>query len=210
MNPHFIHNALNSIQGYISSNEKENAAKYLAQFASLIRKSLYYSDIESLSLEDEVEFLKEYLAINKKLRYSDQMSFLVKVDEELEEDLTCLPSMIVQPYVENALEHGIRTRSDGKLLVEFLFHTDETIKCIIEDNGIGRVKAGEIQAKGGYHEQHKSMGTSITQKRLEVLKSSLNSPDLSVETVDLYDKNTGKAIGTRVVLILPVVDFKLK
>ena len=210
MNPHFIHNALNSIQGYISSNEKENAAKYLAQFASLIRKSLYYSDIESLSLEDEVEFLKEYLAINKKLRYSDQMTYLIKVDEELEEDLTCLPSMIVQPYVENALEHGIRTRSDGKLLVEFLYHTDDTIKCIIEDNGIGRVKAGEIQAKGGYHEQHKSMGTSITQKRLEVLKSSLNSPDLSVETIDLYDKNTGKATGTRVVLILPVVDFKLK
>lgn len=210
MNPHFIHNALNSIQGYISSNEKENAAKYLAQFASLIRKSLYYSDIESLSLEDEVEFLKEYLAINKKLRYSDQMTYLVKVDEELEEDLICLPSMIVQPYVENALEHGIRTRSDGKLLVEFLYHTDDTLQCIIEDNGIGRVKAGEIQAKGGYHEQHKSMGTSITQKRLEVLKSSLNRPELSVETIDLYDQNTGKARGTRVVLILPVVDFKLK
>lgn len=210
MNPHFIHNALNSIQGYISSNEKENAAKYLAQFASLIRKSLYYSDIESISLEDEVEFLKEYLAINKKLRYSDQMTYLVKVDEELEEDLICLPSMIVQPYVENALEHGIRTRSDGKLLVEFSFHTDDTIQCIIEDNGIGRAKAGEIQAKGGYHEQHKSMGTSITQKRLDVLKSSLNRPELSVETIDLYDKNSGKATGTRVVLILPVVDFKLK
>ncbi len=210
MNPHFIHNALNSIQGYISSNEKENAAKYLAQFASLIRKSLYYSDIESLSLEDEVEFLKEYLAINKKLRYSDQMTYLVKVDEELEEDLICLPSMIVQPYVENALEHGIRTRSDGKLLVEFLYHTDDTLKCIIEDNGIGRVKAGEIQAKGGYQEQHKSMGTSITQKRLEVLKSSLNSPDLAVETIDLYNNHNGKAMGTRVELILPVVDFKLK
>ena len=210
MNPHFIHNALNSIQGYISSNEKENAAKYLAQFASLIRKSLYYSDMESLSLEDEVEFLKEYLDINKKLRYSDQMSFKIKVDEELEEDLICLPSMIVQPYVENALEHGIRTRSDGKLLVEFIYHTDDTLQCIIEDNGIGRVKAGEIQAKGGYHEQHKSMGTSITQKRLEVLKSSLNCPDLSVETIDLYDTNSGKALGTRVELILPVVDFKLK
>ena len=210
MNPHFIHNALNSIQGYISSNEKENAAKYLAQFASLIRKSLYYSDIESLSLEDEVEFLKEYLDINKKLRYSDQMTFVVKVDDELEEDLVCLPSMIVQPYVENALEHGIRTRSDGRLLVEFIYHTEDTLKCIVEDNGIGRVKAGEIQAKGGYHEQHKSMGTSITQKRLDVLKSSLNSPDLSVETIDLYDKQTGNAMGTRVELILPVVDFKLK
>ncbi len=210
MNPHFIHNALNSIQGYISSNEKENAAKYLAQFASLIRKSLYYSDIESISLEDEVEFLKEYLAINKKLRYSDQMTYLVKVDDELEEDLICLPSMIVQPYVENALEHGIRTRSDGKLLVEFSYHTDDTLQCVIEDNGIGRVKAGEIQAKGGYHEQHKSMGTSITQKRLDVLKSSLNRPELSVETIDLYDKNSDKATGTRVVLILPVVDFKLK
>jgi tetratricopeptide (TPR) repeat protein len=210
MNPHFIHNALNSIQGYISSNEKENAAKYLAQFASLIRKSLYYSDIESLSLEDEVEFLKEYLSINKKLRYSDQMVFIVKVDEELEEDLICLPSMIVQPYVENALEHGIRTQSNGRLLVEFVYNTEETIKCIIEDNGIGRKKAGEIQAQGGYHEQHKSMGTSITQKRLDVLKSSLNSPHLSVETIDLYDKQSGAALGTRVELVLPVVDFKLK
>lgn len=209
MNPHFIHNALNSIQHFINTNEKETAGKYLAQFANLMRNSLYYSDQESISLEEEVEFLKEYLDINKKLRYSDQMTFKIEVDDELEEDLICLPSMIVQPYVENALEHGIRTRDDGEVKISFKDHDDETIKCIIEDNGIGREMAMLIQQKGGYHEKHRSMGTAITQKRLEVLKSSINNKNLSVNIIDLKD-DTGQAKGTRVELLIPILEFKYK
>ncbi len=209
MNPHFIHNALNSIQHFINSNEKETAGRYLAQFANLMRNSLYYSDMESISLEEEIEFLKEYLDINKKLRYSDQMEFEIEVDEDLEEDLICLPSMIVQPYVENALEHGIRTRTDGKVKIIFQDHDDETIKCIIEDNGIGREMAMLIQQKGGYHEKHRSMGTAITQKRLEVLKSSFNNSNLSVKIIDLKDEN-GQASGTKVELMIPIIEFKYK
>ena len=209
MNPHFIHNALNSIQHFINTNEKETAGKYLAQFANLMRNSLYYSDQESISLEEEIEFLKEYLDINKKLRYSDEMSFKIEVDDELEEDLICLPSMIVQPYVENALEHGIRTRSDGEVSIRFSDHDDETIKCVIEDNGIGREMAMLIQQRGGYHEKHRSMGTAITQKRLEVLKSSINNKNLSVQIIDLKD-DQGKALGTRVELLIPILEFKYK
>jgi len=209
MNPHFIHNALNSIQHFINSNEKETAAKYLAQFANLMRNSLYYSDLESISLEDEIEFLKEYLDINKKLRYSDQMNFELKVDDELEEDLIYLPSMIVQPYVENALEHGIRTRSNGKVNINFNYHDEQTIQCIVEDNGIGRKMAEQIQNQGNYREKHRSMGTAITQKRLEVLKSSIKNKDLSVNIVDLVDEN-GAASGTRVEIMIPILEFKYK
>ena len=209
MNPHFIHNALNSIQHFINSNEKETAAKYLAQFANLMRNSLYYSDLESISLEDEIEFLKEYLDINKKLRYSDQMDFELIVDDDLEEDLIYLPSMIVQPYVENALEHGIRTRSNGKVSISFNYHDEQTIQCIVEDNGIGRKMAGQIQNQGNYREKHRSMGTAITQKRLEVLKSSIKNKDLSVNIIDLSGENGG-ASGTRVELMIPILEFKYK
>ena len=209
MNPHFIHNALNSIQHFINANEKETAAKYLAQFANLMRNSLYYSDLESISLEDEIEFLREYLDINKKLRYSDQMDFELKIDDDLEEDLIYLPSMIIQPYVENALEHGIRTRSDGKVSIRFNYHDEQTLQCIVEDNGIGRKMAEQIQNQGNYREKHRSMGTAITQKRLEVLKSSIKNKDLSVNIIDLTDDD-GVATGTRVELMIPILEFKYK
>ena len=116
MNPHFMYNALNAIQNYITSNKLTDAAKYLAKFAKLMRQSLDYSDMEIISLEKEIEFLENYLLINQKLRFEDNIRYIIKVDDEIEEDIMGIPTMIIQPYIENAVWHGLRYKTEkGKL-----------------------------------------------------------------------------------------------
>jgi two-component system, LytTR family, sensor kinase len=206
MNPHFMFNALNSLQNYIAD---EFAAKYLAKFAKLMRMSLDYSEMEIISLEKEIEFLEDYLLINQKLRFQDRLQYKITVDEELEDDIIGVPTMIVQPYIENAIEHGIKPKREGLLKIEFKLLDDEGILCIIEDNGIGRVKALELQKRAGYHEQHKSRGTSITEKRLELLHND-RKDRFSVKTIDLIDPLSNEASGTRVEILIPIVEMPYK
>lgn len=209
MNPHFMYNALNSIQNYITSNEAASAAKYLAKFARLMRQSLEHSDLEIISLEQEIQFLEDYLFINEKLRFEDRLSYKITVDDEIEEDILGVPTMIVQPYVENAIEHGLRTKKDGLIKVDFkLLDEDDMIVCIVEDNGIGREKARELQLQDPQFQNHRSRGTSITENRLEILHQS-NGSDF-VKTIDLIDEKTGKPLGTRVEIKIPVVDINLQ
>lgn len=203
MNPHFMYNALNSIQKYITSNELNYASKYLAKFAHLMRQSLEYSDIEVISLEKEIEFLENYLLISQKLRFGDQMTYEITVDEEIEEDIMGVPTMIVQPYVENSIEHGLRQKKSGLIKVGFKLHDENTILCIVEDNGIGREAVKKLQLQDQYHINHKSKGTSITEERLEILNKSKNK-GVFVKTLDLRDVTTGEAIGTRVEVLIPV------
>lgn len=211
MNPHFIFNALNSIQHFITSQNTKLAAKYLATFAKLMRQSLDYSDQEIISLEKEIEFLKDYLEINQKLRFEDQMDYKLVVDDELEEDIMGVPTMIVQPYVENAIEHGLRGRKNGLVKLEFYLEDDDTIRCIIEDNGIGREKAEAFKKQQSYSKEHRSKGTSITEKRLEVLhRSSHHPPQNYIQIIDLKDPLSGEACGTRVEVLIPVIDIQIK
>ena len=205
MNPHFMYNALNSIQHYITSYEISSASTYLAKFAKLMRQSLDYSEMQVISLEKEVEFLQDYLYINKKLRFQDKLEYEIIVDAEIEDDMVGMPAMIVQPYVENAIEHGLRLKNDGKVMVEFLQHDDDTIKCVISDNGIGRRQAFELRAKGAYGHKHKSRGTDITEKRLSLLKSK-DGASGGVTIIDLHDPVTGEAVGTRVEILIPIQD----
>ncbi len=203
MNPHFMYNALNSVQNYITSNELTSATKYLAKFAKLMRQSLEYSDLELISLEKEIEFLEDYLYINQKLRFEKKLEYKIRVDDELEEDIMGVPTMIVQPYVENAIEHGLRSKKSGMLKVEFSLHNENTILCVIEDNGVGRAKTKILQAQAEAHLKHRSRGTSITEERLELLNKS-NRAGLFVKTIDLYDEQSGAALGTRVEVLLPI------
>ncbi len=206
MNPHFMYNALNSIQNYITSHEVASAAKYLAKFAKLMRQSLDYSDMEIISLEEEIEFLDDYLLINQKLRFEDKLTYEVFVDDELEEDIMGVPTMIVQPYVENAIEHGLRMVKNGLLKLSFSMHDEQTILCIVEDNGIGREKARILrETESGY--THRSKGTSITEKRLEILHKSRQG--VFVKTIDLKDRS-GKGIGTRVEIQIPLTIIQKK
>ncbi|MEL6945161.1 MAG: histidine kinase, partial [Bacteroidota bacterium] len=199
MNPHFLFNALNSIQHYITSNEVTFAAKYLSKFAKLMRRSLEYSEQEIISLEEEVEFLNNYMEINAKLRFGDRLDYRIHVDEEIEEDIIGVPTMIIQPYVENAIEHGLRPKENGLLTVRFEDREDEDIiLCIIEDNGVGRARATEMQQASAKHQSHKSMGTKITETRLQLLHDQENAEEDFITTIDLIDEATDEALGTRV------------
>ncbi|MEL7247753.1 MAG: histidine kinase [Bacteroidota bacterium] len=209
MNPHFIYNALNSIQNFITSNKGTIASRYLAKFAKLMRQSLDYSDEESISLEKEIEFLEDYLYINEKLRFEDRLSYRITVDDDLEEDILGVPTMIVQPYVENALEHGLRSRKDGLISVHFKLSDEDTICCVVEDNGIGRRKALALQQNDPNRQNYRSRGTQITEKRLELLRQSKDH-EVMVRTIDLYDDESGEAQGTRVEIMIPIVEIQIK
>jgi two-component system LytT family sensor kinase len=209
MNPHFMYNALNSIQNYITSNEITSAAKYLAKFAQLMRRSLEYSELEIISLEEEIEFLEEYLYINEKLRFEDRLKYEIIIDEEIEEDILGVPTMIVQPYVENAIEHGLRTRSNGLIKIFFFLFDEDTILCVVEDNGIGRAKAHQLRMKDPQYQNHRSRGTNITEKRLAILNNSKNNEE-HINIIDLIDKDTQEAKGTRVEIKIPVIEIQIR
>ncbi len=202
MNPHFIFNALNAIQEFIVAERATEAAAHLAHFARLMRQSLDYSEREVITLEEEVEFLDNYLKLNQKLRFRDEFTYAVSIDEALEEDIIGLPAMLVQPYVENALEHGIRLVPRGHVQIEFAAHPENEDMLIIhvQDNGIGRERAAAqiSQRRTG----HKSMGTAITKHRLELLNTS-SEGNAAITYTDLLDSD-GSAAGTLVTLQVPI------
>lgn len=206
MNPHFVYNALNAIQHFITSNETGHAARYLARFAQLMRRSLEYSDLEIIPLEKEIEFLEDYLFLNEKLRFEGRLHYRITLDDEVEEDICGVPTMIVQPYVENALEHGLKGKDDGIVEVHFSLLDEDTILCTVQDNGIGREKARRMQQASGYFNDHRSRGTSITRKRLQLLHQSRDKGIL-VRIIDLKDEQTAEATGTRVEIKIPIVNM---
>lgn len=209
MNPHFMYNALNSIQNYITSNNATDASKYLAKFARLMRQSLDYSDLDVISLEKEIQFLDDYLAINEKLRFQGKLQYQISVDPEIEQDILGVPTMLIQPYVENSIEHGLRNREMGVVKIDFKLIDDYTIQCIVEDNGIGRKKAKELQEMDERYRQHESKGTRITEERLQVLHNSKTSQPY-IETIDLKDPITGEPTGTRIEILLPIIEIHAK
>ncbi len=210
MNPHFLYNALNSIQNYITSNEMASAAKFLAKFAKLMRQSLEYSELEIISLEKEIEFMEDYLYINEKLRYEDNLRYLIEVDEEIEEDIIGVPTMIIQPYVENALEHGLRAKENGLIRLSFSPWDENNILCVVEDNGIGREQAKKYQIADERYSNHRSRGTSITEQRLRLLHNAKIKTEDFVNIIDLKDAQTGKPAGTKVEIRIPIMDIPLK
>ncbi len=206
MNPHFIYNALNSIQNYITSNEQNSAVTYLAKFAKLMRQSLDNSDLEAITLEEEITFLDNYLYINQKLRFEDNLSYEIKVDKNIEEDIMGVPTMIVQPYVENAIEHGLRRKKNGMVKLFFSLENENTILCIVEDNGVGRSKANELKEQNIYGNQHQSKGTKVTEERLALLHKTQLGEKVYVVTHDLKDSNN-KPCGTKVEIKIPIIDL---
>jgi ligand-binding sensor domain-containing protein len=202
MNPHFIFNALNSIQEFIVLNEKRLANQYLGKFADLMRLTLDMSNEPTISLQDEIRALQLYLELEA-LRFGDTLHYSIELEELLQAQEVLIPSMLVQPYVENALKHGLLHRKEQrKLEVKFgKAQKEGYIWCSIEDNGIGREQAGRLQAQQ-QHRRHKSFATSATQKRLELLNFGRKETIL-VEITDLKDTE-GQAIGTKVVLNIPI------
>ena len=210
MNPHFMFNVLNAIQKFINEGNVLEANTYLTKFADLMRDSLNNSDAEMITLEIEIEFLENYLNLNQKMRFNGKMNYEIIIDDEIEQDIFGVPSMIIQPYVENALEHGIKALKNGVVKIEFAMYDDNNLLCTIEDNGIGREKAAIIKeklSKSNLKTKHRSMGTQITNERLAILHSRSEIIDF-VKIIDLKDEYSGSATGTRVEVIIPIADVK--
>lgn len=206
MNPHFVFNALNSIQEYIMINEKKLAGKYLGKFADLMRIYLDHSHVQSVTIQEETEALRLYLDLEK-LRFEESFVYEVGVNAEIDAYSISIPTLLVQPYVENALKHGLlHKKGEQKLSIFFDFSPDqEFIICYITDNGVGRIKSGEINKMR--NPNHKSFATEATKTRLELLNYNNENP-IGIQMIDLYDE-VGQALGTKVVLNIPLLDFAI-
>ena len=200
INPHFMFNALNSIQYYLLDKRIPDALDYLSTFSQLVRKTLNNSRSPSITIADEIEFLSMYLKSEKK-RLNNKFEFGFNVDSNIDIEATYLPPMLLQPYIENSIIHGVSPLKDrkGKIEISFESHNESTLKCIITDNGVGRVVKSKINMKNGKHD---SLGTGLTQARLEVLQELFNK-NFSQNIEDLKS-DKGQALGTRVEVILPL------
>ena len=192
MNPHFIFNSLNSINSFIVENKTNLASDYLTKFSRLIRLILDNSKNEIITLERELETLKLYLLMES-LRFNQSFEYTIHIDDEIDTNEVTMPPMIIQPYVENAIWHGLMHKShDRKLTIHIKNIENEDIQIDIKDNGVGREKAAELKSKSV--NKNKSYGLDITQQRL----TNLNKKN-TVVIEDLYDKNQ-TPIGTKVSL----------
>ncbi len=191
MNPHFIFNALNSIQYFISNNERHQAIQYLSTFSKLIRGILVSSAQNKILLSDELELLKHYMDLEE-VRFEEKFKVHFQIDPEI--DMTMeVPSLLIQPFVENAIVHGLSNlEENGILKISIYPHNDDYIIFEIEDNGIGREAAKKLQRVS--QKRHKSLGISLAEERLKMINKN---SQLTIETKDLYSEDQ-KPAGTLV------------
>ena len=200
MNPHFIFNSLNSINRFILQNNRLQASEYLTKFSRLVRLILLNSQSALISLENEIESVKLYLSLEA-LRFNDHFEYKLSVDPDLDISVLKVPSMIIQPYIENAIWHGLMHKKEkGQLDIE-LSREEDHLYLKITDNGIGREQSAALASKSAT--LHKSMGLSITARRIAMLQSG-NYKGSSVVINDLVNEE-GSAAGTEVVIKIPVI-----
>jgi hypothetical protein len=200
MNPHFIFNSLNSIQHYIFNTRSEEAIKYLSKFARLVRIILNNSERPTVTVGDDIEALRLYLELEQ-MRFEEKFDYEIIVDDDVDPDYDIMPPLLMQPYVENAILHGLNPKPvKGKLTIN-LHSKNNFLICTITDNGIGREKAAEIRRTMPL-KNYKSLGMKITEDRLKIL-NEINNSQLSVTITDLKDANN-QPLGTRVELFVPL------
>jgi ligand-binding sensor domain-containing protein len=194
MNPHFIFNSLNSIQDLVLKGDSENSYTYITKFANLVRRTLNYSDKDFIDFEQEVKLIELYLMLEK-LRFKSNFEY--EIEYENWEGIQ-VPPMLIQPFIENALVHGLLHR-EGLKKIQIKFELSETLVCTITDNGIGRTRAKEIKKR--QRSEHESFSVNAIQKRFEILKQHFKG-NFGFEYRDLEED--GKPIGTQVILNIPV------
>jgi tetratricopeptide (TPR) repeat protein len=198
MNPHFIFNSLGSISGFVAENDKEKATEYLAVFSRLIRHNLEQSREKEVSIMNEAKMLSSYLTLEQ-LRFNSIFDFEVSIGNEMDQSLM-IPPMFIQPFVENAVLHGVVPKnSKGMIRIRFFKEKENEFICTIDDNGIGRKEAEK--RREGSESGHRSLATTITKERMSII-NSLNENKISIETLDLTDSE-GNASGTLVKIIFP-------
>jgi putative methionine-R-sulfoxide reductase with GAF domain/two-component sensor histidine kinase len=200
MNPHFIFNSLNSIKGMILANEQQKASRYLSKFAQMIRITLSQSRETFTTLYENLEYLESYLLMER-LRFDDSFSFCITVDDNIDKEEIPVPNLMIQPLVENAIWHGLlHTQGEKKVSIHFS-REEETIFCIIEDNGIG-IKRSE-QLKKINKVSHQPVGLNNLRNRIKIMNEKYNAGCM-LEITDLHDFDKSKK-GTRAVLRFNII-----
>lgn len=199
MNPHFLFNSLNSIKHFILQKPRSESAQYISDFSKLMRLNLQNSAEVLIPLDREIVFLKQYLHMEQ-MRFKDPFEVTWEIDENVHLDKYFFPPMLIQPFIENAIWHGLRyKKGKGKIDIKIYTVREDNIACIIQDNGIGREKSKEIRASS--ISLKKSMGTQITEDRISMTNDLLNA-DIRVHFEDLYDAKSNPT-GTRVTINIP-------
>lgn len=201
MNPHFIFNALSSIQNFVFQNDKLSANQFLGKFADLMRKVLHHSEQKEISLDEEIETIKLYLDLET-LRFSQEFSYSFSISDDIQLNRFEIPPMMIQPYVENAIKHGLLHKKENcKLDISISWEIPEKVLQVkIDDNGIGRDRATEMAKTNRY--KHSSFSTKATEKRLELLNHYRTN---SIKVVIIDKKNDKEqSLGTLVVINIPV------
>ena len=195
MNPHFIFNALNSVNNFIATSDERNANRYLTEFSTLMRAVLENSEEDFIPLSKEIELLQLYTKLEHS-RFTDKFDYEINIDENVNIDDFQIPPMLVQPYIENAIWHGLRYKEEkGYLNISLSQSTPELIKIVIEDNGVGREKSMELKTLNQKKQKSKGMGN--IKKRIKILN------DMYHDKVDVYIEDTfDDKTGTRVILTL--------
>lgn len=197
MNPHFMYNTLNSIQGLILKQDIKNSNLYLSKFSHLMRKVLDVSGREEISLHEEIQILELYLSLEK-LRFGEDFQYTIKVSDSIDQQTTVLPPLILQPFAENAIKHGLLHKKGEKRL-SIGFEKEHDLLCSIIDNGIGRKRATEIKER--QQEKHESFSLNATQMRVNLL-NRFSDKKFEITINDLYQDNT--ALGTEVSIRIPL------
>ncbi len=195
MNPHFIFNCMNSIQKYILKNEKAKALDFLQHFSELMRSVLDSSTKTRITLDEEISMLEKYILLEQQ-RLDHKFDYSISIAKDLQTDFFEVPGMIIQPYIENAIWHGLMNMPDkGKLMLSFE-KENGSIRCVVEDNGVGRKRAAEIGEQNSI--KRKSYGMTISQRRMELLqKENLDIPEIRIEDLG-HNGHAGS--GTRVTI----------
>lgn len=195
INPHFVFNCLNSIRGFIYDEDFENADLYLQKFSQVLRSTLKFSSKPCITLQEELEFIDTYLVLEK-LRFGDKFEYSINLEEGPSLQGIMIPAMLLQPFVENAINHGVDHLVDktGKILVNVYLANDK-LHITIDDNGIGREKAREIKLLRNM--THESKGMQLTQRRMELYH-------ITMKIIDKKDKN-GQACGTTIYFEIPIL-----
>ncbi|MBE0648658.1 MAG: histidine kinase [Bacteroidales bacterium] len=201
MNPHFIFNAINSIQSFILSNNVDKALYYLSMFSKLVRKTLENSSKDLIPLYEELTYLDFYIELEK-MRFEGEFTASTEIDPQLPLETVMIPPMIIQPFVENAIKHGLlKLEKTGHLKIEVKKLDPDRFQFVIEDNGIGRLRASEM--KQYERQSYKSKGLEITNTRMRLLNENSLSGKFEIVTADLTDAN-GNPAGTRVEVTFPL------
>jgi tetratricopeptide (TPR) repeat protein len=199
MNPHFIFNCLNAINRFILGHETEAASDYLTKFSRLMRMIMNHSRHSYISLADELEVLRLYLDMER-LRFKDAFDYFIIVPDDLDTDEIRIPPLLVQPFVENAVWHGLMQKEERGFLSITISVADDLLTCEIRDDGIGRKRAALLKSKSA--EKHKSMGLQITAERMALLTGA-GEPKHFFHIDDLYD-GQGNPAGTQVTLTIKI------